>query len=147
MEGNIPPYLVCDPGPAIIGPDPMPFAIGPPVVASMPGNPNIAVGVIVDPASIWGKTIVKVGNILILTVPLRPAGILLITRVYGASRAGWIADSRRRPVCGAARRDHHNQGNNPQDSFHVCSPFMGISASIVPIDVLLWLLVLTAACS
>ncbi len=109
VEGNIPPFLVRDPGPAIIGPDPMSFAIGPPVVAHMPGDPNVAVGVIVDPAPVRGKTIIKVGHIFILTVPLRPAGILLITWVHGASRAGRIADSGRRTVSGATRRNHKNQ--------------------------------------
>src|SRR5665647_680570 len=85
VEGNIPPLLVRHPGPAVIGPDPMSLAIGPPVVAHIPGDPNIAIGVIVDPAPIRGKLVIKIGRIHILTIPLRTAGILLITWVHRAS--------------------------------------------------------------
>jgi hypothetical protein len=90
----------------------------------MPGNPNVAEGVEVDPVSIGGQTIIKVGSIFISTIPLRTARILLNTGANGTSPARGIADFRRRKIPSGARRDHKNHGNNPEAFFHICSPLI-----------------------
>ena len=111
MEGNISPFLVRDPGPAVVGPDPMSIAIRPPAVAHMPGGPNVAVGIEADPASIGGQTIIKVGRIF-----------LLKTGDNGTSPARGIADLGRRKIPSVARRDHKDNRNDPEEFLHIRPP-------------------------
>ena len=126
MEGDIAPFLVRDPSPAVFRPDPAAVAIGPPAVAHMPGDPYVSVGIVIDPVSVGRQAVIKIRSIFVLTltVLLRVAGIRLNTGVGIIPFPGGIADFRRRIVSRAARRHQEDDGNDPESFSHSFSPLL-----------------------
>ena len=126
MERGPAPVVVRDPGPAEVGPDPVAVGVGPPAVAHVPRDPDVAVAGIADPGSVGGEVIVEISGVQAgVPVCIVPVGVLVIRL---GPRIGPVAV---RDHDDAARRQERDQGDRPWPSFSSRFSFLAIATPII----------------
>ncbi|RFT16037.1 MAG: hypothetical protein OP8BY_2043 [Candidatus Saccharicenans subterraneus] len=117
MEWDPAPWMMRNPGPAILGPDPAPIGIGSPVTANSPRDPDITVGIIINPVAIVTEIVEDVGD-----------GNFAVN---WSSGSGWRLVGPDPPVSGLiigyvhdAARSQENQRKDEAKLFHLVLPLI-----------------------
>jgi hypothetical protein len=109
-------------------PEPTAVCVRTPAVSGSVGNPDISKRGIVDPCSIWGKMIIKIGRID--SRGIIPVILLIIAFILGrrVSRLGvrHIIDT----PCSQDKSKHNR--NQKKIFFHFLSPLSILNAKIMP---------------